>query len=53
MARGKKFTEVSLPSTFPFGKQTVGKIAPSTGIYGKRVGGKPTSTAVRVRKGRR
>lgn len=35
-----------------YGKTTVGKIAPSTGIYGKRVSGTPTQTAVRIR-GRR
>jgi hypothetical protein len=42
---------VSVSKTFPYGRQKVDKIAPSTGIYGKRYGPRPI-TGVRLR-GRR
>lgn len=47
---------LGLPDSFPFGKQKVGTSVNHTGggtIYGKRVGGKPNATAVKVRKGRK
>lgn len=34
---------------FPRGRTRVGRIRPSTGIYGKRVGGRPNANAVKQR----
>lgn len=39
-------------ATYPYGRQTIGTIKPSTGIYGKHVGGQFPNRGVRVRKGR-
>lgn len=47
---GTKVTKiVKLPDSFPAGKQKVDKLAPSTGIYGKHVGGQKIKFAVKVR----
>lgn len=44
---------LSVSDTFPYGAQRIDRIASSTGIYGKRISGKPNTNAVRIRKGRR
>lgn len=49
----KRMTRIGVGDTFPYGRQRVGTIRPSTGIYGKRVGGNAPINAVRVRRGRR
>lgn len=43
---------VAVPRTFPYGQQKITRLAPSTGPYGKHVGGTPPINAVKVRKGR-
>jgi hypothetical protein len=48
----KRMQRLGMPNDFPYGRQRVGFLAPSTGIYGKHVGGKPPINAVRVRRGR-
>ena len=56
MARAKGIKVITVPPSFPFGKQTMGTSLGHTGggtIYGKRVSGKPNATAVRVKRGRR
>lgn len=44
---------VSVGNQFPYGRQRVGTLAPSTGPYGKHVAGRPSSIAVKIRRGRR
>lgn len=46
-----RLKRVSVSDTFPFGRQKIGKIASSTGIYGKHAGGQRNNRAVKVRRG--
>lgn len=47
-----RLKRITVSPSFPYGRQKIGKIASSTGIYGKHVGGQRNNRAVKIRRGR-